>query len=123
MYKKYYHTKKNLQISWNIDKDVDFFLHLIKFIIIFVLESLRKYPSLPFLDRICESDYKVPGTDLVIKKGLPVYISLLGIQNDEKYFPNPEKYFPERFKEKVNVDQLVHLPFGFGPRACIGKLI
>lgn len=82
---------------------------------------MRKYPALPFLDRKCNSDYKVPGTDLVIEKNIPVYISLLGFQNDEKYFPNPDKYIPERFEENVNINQLIHFPFGFGPRICIGK--
>lgn len=81
---------------------------------------MRKYPPLPFLDRRCDLDYPIPGTNFVVEKGIPVYISVSAIQNDEKYFPNPERYDPSRFEENVNENELVHFPFGFGPRACIG---
>lgn len=62
------------------------------------------------------------GTDLVIEKGTAIYISPLAIQNDEKYFPEPQRFIPERFKENVNAERLIHLPFGYGPRMCIGNI-
>lgn len=83
---------------------------------------MRKYPPLPFLDRKCLEDYKIPGTDIIIEKDTPVYIPLLGLQNDEKYFPEPEKFIPERHQENPNGPGLLHIPFGSGPRACIGNL-
>ncbi|CAG9859382.1 unnamed protein product [Phyllotreta striolata] len=94
-----------------------------KYLDMCIKETLRKYPVLPFLDRKCLTDYKVPGTDLVVEKGTTVYIPLFGLQYDEKYFPEPEKYDPERFLDakKYNMDGLVYLPFGEGPRACIGE--
>lgn len=84
-------------------------------------ESLRKYPPLPFLDRRCDMDYKVPGTDLIIEKGTAVYIPVISIQTDEAYFTDSNKYDPDRFENNVNTGGLIHFPFGYGPRSCIGN--
>ncbi|CAH1108301.1 unnamed protein product [Psylliodes chrysocephalus] len=85
-------------------------------------ETLRKYPVLPFLDRRCNADYKVPGTDLIIEKGTAVFIPMYGLQMDEKYFPEPFKYKPERFLNKIeSTNGVTYLPFGVGPRICIGE--
>ncbi|KAK4878618.1 hypothetical protein RN001_011124 [Aquatica leii] len=85
-------------------------------------EVMRKYPPASILNRVCTMDYKVPNTNLTLKKNTRVTISLLGIQNDPEYFPEPEKFDPERFlpekKEKLN--QFCYMPFGEGPRLCIG---
>jgi cytochrome P450 family 6 len=87
-----------------------------------ILEVLRKYPVIPFLERKCNNNYKIPETDVVIERGTPVFISVLGLHYDPQYFPNPEVFDPERFS-KNNEDQIekfVYLPFGDGPRNCIG---
>ncbi|RZC41397.1 cytochrome P450 6k1, partial [Asbolus verrucosus] len=87
-----------------------------------VKETLRKYPILPFLDRRCDEDYLLPGTDVLLPKGTPVFISTWGLHFDPRYFPDPEKYEPARFAEE-NVQtrpQFAYLPFGEGPRNCIG---
>ncbi|KAG5898054.1 hypothetical protein JTB14_001761 [Gonioctena quinquepunctata] len=93
-----------------------------KYLKMCINETLRKYPILSFLDRKCNADYELPGTDLVIEKGMPIYIPYMAIQRDEKYFPDPQKYDPERFSGRDhNVDGLVFLPFGAGPRNCLGE--
>lgn len=58
----------------------------------------------------------------MIEKGTAIYIPLFGLHYDEKYFPNPEQYIPDRHIENVNAQKLIHFPFGYGPRACIGEL-
>ncbi|XP_033338373.2 cytochrome P450 6k1 [Megalopta genalis] len=87
-----------------------------------VSETMRKYPPLAFLDRVAGADYKVPNSDLVLKKGTPVYISMLGLHTDPEYFPDPEKYDPTRFNEenKQKRTPFTYFPFGDGPRICIG---
>ena len=86
-------------------------------------EALRKYPSVPFLNRMCVDDYKIPGSNFTIPKGMRVVISVSGLQGNPKYYPDPEKFDPERFT-KENIAQrnsYVNLGFGDGPRHCIGK--
>ncbi|XP_012224508.2 cytochrome P450 6k1 [Linepithema humile] len=87
-----------------------------------VSEILRKYPPLPFLDRVAGDTYKVPDSDLVLEKDTPIYVSMLGMHYDPEYFPDPDKFDPERFNEenKHNIPSCAYFPFGEGPRICIG---
>nr|XP_012224505.1 PREDICTED: cytochrome P450 6k1-like [Linepithema humile]XP_012224506.1 PREDICTED: cytochrome P450 6k1-like [Linepithema humile]XP_012224507.1 PREDICTED: cytochrome P450 6k1-like [Linepithema humile] len=87
-----------------------------------VSEILRKYPPLPFLDRVTTNTYKVPDSDLVLEKDTPIYVSMLGMHYDPEYFPDPEKFDPERFNEenKRNIPSCAYFPFGEGPHSCIG---
>ncbi|XP_069682464.1 cytochrome P450 6a2-like [Periplaneta americana] len=87
-----------------------------------VSETLRKYPPITFLNRNCNKDYQIPGTDLVVERGIEVVIPVLGLHKDPEYYPDPEKFDPERFSEKAKAQRpnCVYLPFGEGPRICIG---
>lgn len=89
----------------------------------FLLESLRLYPPVPFLVRRCTNDYKIPDSNFVIEKDIRTIIPAYAIQHDEEFFPEPEKFKPERFSEanKGNIKPFTHLPFGDGPRNCIGN--
>ncbi|KPJ15756.1 Cytochrome P450 6B4 [Papilio machaon] len=85
-------------------------------------ETLRKYPIVDPLQRNAEMDYVIPGTDTIIKKGQTVLVSVLAIHRDPKYYPNPDKFDPERFstENKKSRHSCAYLPFGTGPRNCIG---
>lgn len=72
------------------------------------------------MNRECVKDYKVPGTDIVFEKGTAILIPALAIQRDEKYFPDPLTFNPDRFAEKNAAPSMSYLPFGDGPRNCIG---
>jgi len=86
-------------------------------------ETLRKYPPLPMLSRECSRPYKIPGTDTVLEKGVVVIIPVTALHYDSKYYPEPDRFDPERFseEEKQKRHHYVYLPFGEGPRICIGK--
>jgi cytochrome P450 len=90
-------------------------------------ETLRKYPVIPFLDRMSCSDYELPspagnGT-ITLPDGTGVYIPVLALHHDPTYFPEPQKFDPDRFTEenKHSRPNYVYMPFGEGPRMCIGK--
>ncbi|KAJ9594886.1 hypothetical protein L9F63_013811 [Diploptera punctata] len=90
-----------------------------------VSETLRKYPVVPFVDRVASKDYIITSSDeknLLLAAGTSVYISVLGIHNDPEYYTEPNVFDPLRFTEE-NKNQRPHyayLPFGEGPRTCIG---
>ncbi|XP_063391522.1 cytochrome P450 6B2-like [Cydia fagiglandana] len=86
-------------------------------------ESMRLFPSLGFLVRQCTDSYQFPGTDVTIDEGVNIAIPLQAIQTDPKYFKDPEKFIPERFDAKnlQEIQKNTYLPFGDGPRACIGE--
>lgn len=93
-----------------------------KFLELCFMETIRKYPGLPILNRECTKDFPIPDSDKVIKKGTPIVISLFGIQRDAEYFPEPLKYDPERFLESnQNYNPVAYMPFGEGPRHCIAQ--
>lgn len=79
---------------------------------------------IPFLNRSCLNDYRIPGTENVIEKGVQIFIPVIGLHHNEKYYPEPLKFKPERFSEEelVGKNQInrPYLPFGDGPRNCIG---
>jgi cytochrome P450 family 6 len=90
-------------------------------------ETLRKYPIVPFLERECCSEYQLPAQNgngtVTLPAGTGVYIPVLGIQFDPLYFPEPEKFDPDRFTEEKrrSIRNFTYIPFGEGPRMCIGK--
>ncbi|XP_045473259.1 cytochrome P450 6k1-like [Harmonia axyridis] len=84
-------------------------------------ETLRKYPFLQLLQRYCVKDHTFE-TGLTIKKGQRVLIPTLALHHDPKYYPNPEEFNPERIRgDRIKDLQYVFLPFGEGPRKCIGE--
>ncbi|GAB0100088.1 hypothetical protein DMENIID0001_160720 [Sergentomyia squamirostris] len=85
-------------------------------------ETMRKFPPLGSLTRRVTRDYQVPGTKFVLKKDIRVIIPIHSIHNDPEIFPEPEKFDPERFSPE-NVKgrhNAAFMPFGDGPRNCIG---
>lgn len=87
-------------------------------------EAMRKYPF-PSLLRKCVKDYKIPGTNLVIEKGVGLVIPTYSLHRDPKYYPNPMIFNPDRFdkdnSEGKNQINRPFLAFGDGPRSCIGQ--
>jgi len=90
-------------------------------------ETLRKYPIFPFLDRTCSSKYELPSPSgngtITLPAGTAVFVSVLGIQYDPQYFPEPEIFDPDRFTEenKHSLPKYSYISFGEGLRMCIGN--
>ncbi|XP_043471293.1 uncharacterized protein LOC122504303 [Leptopilina heterotoma] len=85
-------------------------------------ETLRKYPPATMLVRMSSEKYTFSGTNVTIPKDTRVLIPVYAIHQDPKNYPKPELFDPERFEDKeVNSrDSMLYLPFGEGPRNCIG---
>ncbi|XP_073998368.1 cytochrome P450 6j1-like isoform X2 [Rhodnius prolixus] len=85
-----------------------------------ISESLRLHPPLPFVSRTCTQQTILGG--LEINAGTKVFTSILGLHKDAEYYPEPEKFNPERFSEenKGSLNKDAYLPFGEGPRRCLG---
>lgn len=83
---------------------------------------MRLHPPASALNRLCVKDYKIPNEDVVIKKGTSVLISVLGIHHDKDIYPDPDKFEPDRFSDENRKSRhnYAHIPFGEGPRNCIG---
>ncbi|XP_033339723.1 cytochrome P450 6k1 isoform X3 [Megalopta genalis] len=86
------------------------------------IETLRKYPPAAMLSRRCEYRYQIPGTKVELPAGIRVIIPIYGLHHDPEYYPNPATFDPERFTEenKRSRPPFTYLPFGEGPRNCIG---
>ena len=86
-----------------------------------VHETLRRHPVVSALERPCSKEYKLPGTDLVIRKGDLVRFNNMGICFDPEIFPNPEKWNPENFSKENRASRSPYsfLAFSLGPRNCI----
>lgn len=85
-------------------------------ILVFLAETMRKYPPLGNLLRIVRKDYKIPGTDVTLEKGMNIIIPTFAIQRDPDIYPEPDQFKPDRFDSK-NVSErhnMAWLPFGEG---------
>lgn len=87
-----------------------------------VAEALRLYPAYSVITRKCVKTYTFPGNKLLLDKGVTVNVPVEAIHTDEKYYVGAEEFNPDRFANNDGESKLTYLPFGAGPRKCIGKL-
>ncbi|XP_050670466.1 cytochrome P450 6B2-like [Leptidea sinapis] len=83
-------------------------------------ESLRMYPPVAFLMRESAKKYTFPELDLSIDENMKVIIPIKAIFNDETYFEEPNRFNPDRFQSLKDMKNHIFIPFGDGPRACVG---
>uniref|UniRef100_A0A674JLB4 Cytochrome P450 3A n=1 Tax=Terrapene triunguis TaxID=2587831 RepID=A0A674JLB4_9SAUR len=83
-------------------------------------ETLRLFPFGGRIERICKKDVEINGVS--IPKGTVVMIPPYLLHRIPEYWPEPEEFRPERFSKenKETMDPYTYLPFGAGPRNCIG---
>uniref|UniRef100_A0A182LTV0 Cytochrome P450 n=1 Tax=Anopheles culicifacies TaxID=139723 RepID=A0A182LTV0_9DIPT len=96
-----------------------------------MLETLRMHPPGATMHKVCTKKYIMRkgfrdqyGHDMSIyvREGTPILIPVLAIHMDPKYYPEPQRFDPERFspERKTVHSGTIFLPFGEGPRMCMG---
>ncbi|EFN77007.1 Cytochrome P450 9e2 [Harpegnathos saltator] len=111
----------NCQVSYEEINDMEYLGAVLN-------EALRMYPVVMVIDRICLTEFELPPTltgakPFTMKKGQGILIPIYGLHYDPKYFEEPDKFNPDRFigEQKRYIDKTgAFLPFGIGPRKCIG---
>ncbi|KAK2818353.1 hypothetical protein Q7C36_022286 [Tachysurus vachellii] len=83
-------------------------------------ESLRLYPVIFRLHRVCKKTVEIKG--LTIPKDTVVSVPTFVLHRDPEYWTEPDTFKPERFTQenKESIEQSMYMPFGLGPRNCIG---
>uniref|UniRef100_A0A1A8P9F7 Thromboxane-A synthase n=1 Tax=Nothobranchius pienaari TaxID=704102 RepID=A0A1A8P9F7_9TELE len=92
----------------------------LKYLDMVVSEALRLYPPGFRFAREVDHDCVVNGQFL--PKGMTVEIPAGFLHYDPEHWSEPEKFVPERFTPEAKADRhpFVYLPFGAGPRNCVG---
>lgn len=93
-----------------------------------VNETMRLHAISFFLDRICTKTFELPpavpgAKPFTVQPGSNIWIPVSAIHRDPKYYENPDKFDPERFVNdgKSIINSGAFIPFGIGPRMCIGN--
>jgi len=86
-----------------------------------IKEALRLYPPANGFTREPIEDVAIGGYP--IKKGSLIMVHAWALHRNPKYFQNPEQFDPERFlpENEKKIHKYAYLPFGGGPRICIGN--
>lgn len=92
-------------------------LHDLKYLINVLDESMRTHPPFWMIDREALKDDSYNGVK--IPAGTTVVPYIYGVHHNEQVWPEPETFNPERFTEKY--PPFAFIPFGGGPRVCIGQ--
>ena len=118
----YEELKENLSdLDYNSKEYYDQVMLYLPYFQAVVKETLRYYPPVTILARRVTVD-ETKLNDIPLKRGTIIRIPTHAIHHCEDYYPDPERFDPERFMPE-NKDKLVpytYMPFGLGPRNCIG---
>ncbi|CAG2112196.1 unnamed protein product [Medioppia subpectinata] len=97
-------------------------LSRLPFIDALLSETLRNYPPLLRLQREAMEDIELGDTGLKVEKGVVAEIPVYAIHHDPDHYPEPFVFRPDRFmpENRDNIKPYTYIPFGSGPRNCIG---
>jgi cytochrome P450 len=84
-------------------------------------ETMRLYPPGYIVGRTAMRDVAIG--EHTLPKGITAFINIYGMHHRAKFFPNPERFDPDRFRPEAEKEMVrsSYIPFGGGPRVCIGN--
>ena len=87
-----------------------------------ISETLRHHPPAFALTRVAAEPYYLAECDYTLRKGDMIRFPVYAIHHNPKFFPDPDRFDPERFmpENRHKITPYTYLPFGGGPRNCIG---
>ncbi|XP_055632901.1 cytochrome P450 6a8-like [Toxorhynchites rutilus septentrionalis] len=108
-------TKDNGKVTYDTIMGMDLLERVVN-------ETLRKYPPVDNLFRVSNARYTFPNTKYTIPAGTFLQIPVYAMHHDPEHFPEPDRFNPDRFLPEVMKSRhpFAYLPFGEGPRICIG---
>lgn len=85
-----------------------------------VKEAMRLYPPVPIMSRQAVAETSLAGHTLPV--GTSVMMSIYAIQRHAKRWARPHEFDPSRFapEAEAKMPRYQYMPFGAGPRICIG---
>jgi cytochrome P450 len=85
-----------------------------------LLEALRLYPPIHTIPRVATEDVTVDGHR--VPEGTTTHLSVVSIHRDERFYDDPERFRPSRWRDASPQSKgYAFVPFGAGPRECIGR--
>ena len=84
-----------------------------------VLESMRLYPPAALLLRTARSADEIGGRE--VRPGDTMMLPIYALHRNRCHWENPDGFDPGRFASQQTANSPAYLPFGAGPRACIGS--
>lgn len=83
-----------------------------------IKETLRLYPPAAIVSRTAQAHDTLAGRE--IRPGDTVMMPFYALHRNHALWPDPDRFDPERFARGAKYDRFSYLPFGDGPRVCIG---
>jgi cytochrome P450 len=81
-------------------------------------ETLRLYPPAALVSRTAMKADTLGGRE--IRPGDTVILPIYALHRSHELWPDPDRFVPDRFADKKAIRRFTYLPFGDGPRICIG---
>ena len=86
-----------------------------------IKESLRIFPSVPFISRVTSEDCEIDG--YIVPKDTAITVAIYFIHHNPEVWHDPETFDPDRFTTENSAGRhpFAYIPFSAGPRNCIGQ--